>query len=57
MLEDLDRLETLTLDDFEIDFSRVEMPVIEPGERLSDAQLDAAVESILTSLKGEERTR
>jgi type IV secretion system protein VirD4 len=57
MLEDLDRLETLTLDDFETDFSRVEMPVIEPGERLSDAQLDAAVESILTSLKGEERTR
>ena len=56
-LEDLDRLETLTLDDFETDFSRVEMPVMEPGERLSDAQLGAAVERILASLKGEERTR
>ena len=56
-LADLDRLQTLTLDDFETDFSHVEMPVMEPGERLSDAQLDAAVESVLASLRGEERTR
>lgn len=55
-IEDLDRLENLTLDNFETDFSRVEMPVAEPGERLSDAQLGAAVESFLASLKGEERT-
>lgn len=56
-LEDLDRMETLTLDDFETDFSRVEMPVSEPGERLTDQDLGAAVESFLASLKGEEKTR
>jgi hypothetical protein len=56
-LEDLDRLETLTLEDFENDFSRVELPVAEPGERLSEQELGAAVESFLASLKGEERTR
>jgi type IV secretion system protein VirD4 len=56
-LEDLDRLETLTLDDFETDFSRVELPVAEPGERLTEQELGAAVESFLASLKGEERTR
>lgn len=56
-LEDLDRLETLTLDDFETDFSRVDLPVAEPGERLTDQQLGAAVESFLESLKGEEKTR
>jgi type IV secretion system protein VirD4 len=56
-LEDLDRLETLTLDDFENDFSRVELPVAELGERLTEQQLGAAVESFLSSLKGEERTR
>jgi type IV secretion system protein VirD4 len=56
-IEDLDRIENLTLDDFEADFSRVEMPAAEPGERLSDAQLGAAVESFLASLTGEERTR
>jgi type IV secretion system protein VirD4 len=56
-IEDLDRMEKLTLDDFETDFSRVEMPVTEPDKRLTDQQLGAAVESFLASLKGEERTR
>jgi type IV secretion system protein VirD4 len=56
-IEDLDRLETLTLDDFEADFSRVDVSPTEAGERLSDQALDAAVESFLSSLKGEERTR
>jgi type IV secretion system protein VirD4 len=56
-LEDLDHMEKLKLDDFEADFSRVELPVTEPGERLTDQDLDAAVESFLSSLKGEERTR
>jgi type IV secretion system protein VirD4 len=56
-LEDLDRLETLTLDDFEADFSRIEIPATPPGERLSERDLDVAVESFLSSLKGEERTR
>jgi type IV secretion system protein VirD4 len=56
-IEDLDRMEKLTLDDFETDFSRVEMPVTEPGERLTEQELGAAVEDFLASLKGEERTR
>jgi len=56
-LKDLDRLETLTLDDFETDFSCVELPVAEPGERLTEQELGAAVESFLASMKGEERTR
>lgn len=56
-LEDLDHLETLTLDDFAGDFSRIELPSKEPGERLSDAELGTAVESFLASLKDEERTR
>jgi type IV secretion system protein VirD4 len=56
-LEDLERLDTLTLDDFETDFSHIDLPKTEPGERLSDADLGAAVEDFLASLKGEERTR
>ena len=56
-IEDLDRLESLTLYDFEADFSRVDVSPTEAGERLSDQALDAAVESFLSSLKGEERTR
>jgi type IV secretion system protein VirD4 len=56
-VEDLDRLDTLTLEDFETDFSRIELPNTEPGELLSDAELGAAVEGFLASLKGEERTR
>ena len=56
-IEDLDHMEKLTLDDFETDFSRVEMPVTEPGERLTEQELGAAVEDFLASLKGEERTR
>ena len=56
-VEDLDRLNTLTLDDFETDFSHIELPKTEPGERLSDAELGTAVEGFLASLKGEERTR
>jgi hypothetical protein len=50
-------METLTLDDFETDFSGVELPVPESGERLTEQELGAAVESFLASLKGEERTR
>jgi hypothetical protein len=56
-IEDLDRIESLTLDDFETDFSRVELPVTEPGERLTEQELGAAVESFLASLKGEDKTR
>jgi type IV secretion system protein VirD4 len=55
-LEDLDRLETLTLDDFATDFSRIEMPMPKPGERLSDEELITGVQGFLAGFDGEERT-
>ena len=54
---DLDRIETLTLEDFAVDFSKVAMPQTNPGERLTEQQLDVAVESFLASLEDEGRTR
>lgn len=56
-LEDVDRIETLTLEDFAVDFSNVEIPETQPGERLTEEQLDTAVESFLASLKDEGRSR
>jgi type IV secretion system protein VirD4 len=56
-IEDIDRIESLTLEDFAADFSQVELPATEPGERMSEQDLGAAVESFLASLKGDGRTR
>jgi len=50
-VDDLDRLEWLTLEDFDVDLSRVQMPEKPPGERLTSQELNAAVESFLDSLK------
>jgi type IV secretion system protein VirD4 len=47
-IEDIDRLETLTLEDFDADFSQVKLP--ESG-RLTDQDLGVAVESFLASLR------
>jgi type IV secretion system protein VirD4 len=47
-VEDIDRLESLTLEDFAADFSQVTLP--ESG-RLTDADLGVAVESFLASLR------
>lgn len=56
-LADLDRIETLTLEDFAVDFSKIEIPTTGAGERLSDGELDGVVESFLASLNGEGRSR
>jgi type IV secretion system protein VirD4 len=56
-LADLDRIETLTLEDFAVDFSKVEMPEAVPGEQLSNLEMDRVVESFLATMKGEGRTR
>jgi len=50
-VDDLDRLESLTLEDFDVDLSRVKMPEKPPGERLTSEELNTAVESFLDSLK------
>ena len=46
---DLERLETLTLEDFATDFSRVEIP--QHGSPLTEAEMSKAVESFLESLE------
>lgn len=47
-LEDLDRLDTLTLDDFANDFSPGSLPA---EGKMTDAEMSAAVERFLTSLR------
>lgn len=48
---DIDRLESLTLEDFAVDFDRVKIPQKPEGERLTSEELNAAVESFLDTLK------
>jgi type IV secretion system protein VirD4 len=50
-VEDIDRLESLTLEDFDVDLKNVKIPEKPPGERLSSDELNAAVDSFLESLK------
>jgi type IV secretion system protein VirD4 len=47
-VQDIERLESLTLEDFAADFSRVEIP---EGGPMTDTQMQAAVESFLTTLQ------
>jgi type IV secretion system protein VirD4 len=56
-LADLDQIETLTLEDFAADFSRIEVPATAAGERLSEEALDGVVDSFLASLKDDGRSR
>ena len=48
---DLSRLESLTLDDFAVDFGRVQLPEKGSGERLTSQELQVAVESFLETLR------
>jgi hypothetical protein len=48
---DIDRLDTLTLEDFAADFDQVKIPEKPDGERLTSAELGAAVESFLDTLR------
>jgi type IV secretion system protein VirD4 len=50
-VEDIDRLESLTLEDFDVDFDRVQVPEKPEGERLTSKELNAAVESFLDTLR------
>jgi type IV secretion system protein VirD4 len=54
---DLERIETLTLEDFAVDFSSVQIPQTKPGEQLSDYEMDRVVESFMATVQGEGRTR
>ena len=48
---DLSRLESLTLEDFAVDFGRVQLPQKGSGERLTSQELQVAVESFLGTLR------
>jgi hypothetical protein len=50
-VEDIDRLESLTLEDFDVDFDRVTIPEKPDGERLTSQELHSAVESFLDTLR------
>ncbi len=49
--EDIDRLESLRLEDFDVDFDRIQVPQKPDGERLTSQELNAAVESFLDTLR------
>ena len=50
-LADIDRIESLTLDDFAADFDKVQLPEKAEGERLTSEELKVAAESFLASLR------
>jgi len=50
-VEDIDRIDSLTLEDFDVDFARVQIPEKPPDERLSSEELHSAVDSFLNSLR------
>ncbi len=50
-VEDIDRLESLTLEDFDVDFDRVTIPEKPDGERLTSQELQSAVEGFLDTLR------
>ncbi len=50
-IEDVERIDSLTLDDFAVDFSQVKVPQKPRGERLTEDELHTAVESFLATLR------
>ena len=50
-VEDIDRLESLTLENFDVNFDRVKIPEKPDGERLTSQELHSAVESFLGTLR------
>jgi type IV secretion system protein VirD4 len=50
-VEDIDRLDSLTLQDFDVDFERVKIPEKPDGERLTSDELLSAAESFLSTLR------
>lgn len=50
-MDDLERIDSLTLDDFAVDWSRVEIPDKPEGERLTSEELHRAVDSFLETMR------
>ena len=50
-MEDIDRLESLTLEDFAVDFDKVKLPEKADGERLTSQELHTAVDDFLQTLR------
>jgi type IV secretion system protein VirD4 len=48
---DMERIDELTLDDFAVDWSRVEIPQKAEGERLTSEELHRAVDSFLATMR------
>ncbi|MGE3775522.1 MAG: type IV secretory system conjugative DNA transfer family protein [Gammaproteobacteria bacterium] len=49
--EDIEHIEQLTLEDFDIDFDKVELPQKSEGERFTKEELDVAVDSFISALR------
>lgn len=49
--QDIERIEQLKLEDFDVDLSAVQLPEKPEGERLTPQELDTAVESFLSALR------
>jgi type IV secretion system protein VirD4 len=49
--EDIEQIEQLTLDDFDIDFDKVVLPQKAEGERFTTEELDTAVSSFINALR------
>ena len=49
--EDLEHIDELTLEDFDIDFDQVVLPEKAEGERFTKAELDVAVDSFINALR------
>ncbi len=49
--QDIERIDEMKLEDFDVDLSRVELPQKPEGERLTTQELDSAVESFLSALQ------
>jgi type IV secretion system protein VirD4 len=50
-MKDLEQIESLTLEDFAVDWSRVEIPDKPNGERLTNEEMNRAVESFLSTIR------
>jgi type IV secretion system protein VirD4 len=50
-MADLERIDSLTLDDFAVDWNRVEIPDKPEGERLTSEELHRAVDSFLATIR------
>ena len=49
--QDIERMDELKLEDFDVDLRHVELPHKPEGERLTTQELDTAVDSFLSALR------